>query len=489
MLIKKYKNVIIKLKYFNQKPLENRREDLMNNGLEKRYGLVTAISMVIGIVIGSGVFFKAVKVLNLTGGNMMQSLLVIAIVGLIMIACSCAFAALGTKYVKCNGLVDYAEATISKKYAYYVAWFMSTMYYPIIASTLSWISARYTTMLLGLEDGGGATCAIGAFYMMGSFTVNALSPKLAGKLQVSTTVIKLIPLLLMGIVGTVVGLINGNGIAIFSDTSVIAAGGTSSGMLAAVCAFAFSYEGWIIATTINSELKNAKRDLPIALISGAIFCTLIYSLYVYSMSATMNAEQILEAGDMLPKIAFSNMFGDFAGTLVFVFIIISCLGTTNGVMMGTMRGLYSLSFRTEGKKSGMLAEVDKSTGMPLKSCIAGLGLCAFWFLQWQVFFWEGPLVMNKTGNPAWLFGWEADEIVIITLYAFYIPIFIMMMIKEKEFGFVKRYILPLLGIGASLFMGYCCVVSYGELVYSYLVVFALFMLAGVVFYHAKPKKR
>ena len=447
----------------------------MENKLEKRYGLLTAISMVIGIVIGSG-------------GNMGQSLLVIGIVGLIMVACSCAFAALGTKYVKCNGIVDYAEATSGKKYAYYVAWFMSTMYYPIIAATLSWVSARYTTMLFGMEDGGGATCAIGAFYLMASFTINALSPKLAGKLQVSTTAIKLVPLLLMGVVGTIVGLVNGNGIAIFSDNSIIAAGGQNSGILSAVCAFAFSYEGWIIATTINSELKNAKRDLPLALVGGAIFCTLIYSLYVYSMSATMNAEQILQAGDMLPKVAFSNVFGNFAGTLVFVFIIISCLGTTNGVMMGTMRGLYSLSFRTEGKRANILAEVDRSTGMPLKSCIACLGICAFWFLQWQVFFWEGPLVMNKTENPAWLLGWEADEIVIITLYAFYIPIFIMTMIKEKDFGFVKRIVLPLLGIAASVFMAYCCVVSYGELVLSYLVVFALFMLAGVAFHYVKPGK-
>ena len=59
----------------------------MESRLEKRYGLLTAISMVIGITIGSGVFFKAVKVLSLTGGNMGQSLLVIGIVGLIMIAC------------------------------------------------------------------------------------------------------------------------------------------------------------------------------------------------------------------------------------------------------------------------------------------------------------------------------------------------------------------------------------------------------------------
>ena len=39
----------------------------MDNGLEKRYGLLTAIAMVVGIVIGSGVFFKAEKVLTATG--------------------------------------------------------------------------------------------------------------------------------------------------------------------------------------------------------------------------------------------------------------------------------------------------------------------------------------------------------------------------------------------------------------------------------------
>ena len=96
--------------------------------------------------------------------------------------------------------------------------------------------------------------------------------------------------------------------------------------------------------------------------------------------------------------------------------------------------------------------------------------------------------MNKTGNPAWLFGWEADEIVRITLYAFYIPIFFMMMAKEKDFGIVKRFVLPLLGITASVFMGYCCVVSYGSLVISYFAFFALFMLFGAAFYYAGPKK-
>ena len=453
----------------------------MENQMEKRYGLFTAISMVVGIVIGSGVFFKAVKVLDLTGGNMAQSLAVIGIVGLIMIVCSCVFATLGTKYAKCNGVVDYAEVALGPRYGYYMGWFMSVLYYPVLAATLAYISAQYTCMLFGLEIRGGVNCGIAALYLMCIICVNALSPKLAGRLQVSATVIKLIPLCLMGVVGLVVGLVNGNGIAIFSDTSVAA--GSSGGMLAGVCAFAFSYEGWVIATSINAELKNPKRDLPRALIGGALFCTAIYMLYTYSMSATMNAAEIIAAGDWLPKVAFSNMFGNVAGTIVFVFIVISCLGTTNGLVMATMRGFYSFAVRGQGPKPEVVAEVDKSTGMPLKSCLIGMAICSFWLFQFQVFFWGGPLVYNTTGNPWWLLAFEADEIVIITLYAMYIPIFLYLIFKEKEFNVFQRFVLPVLGLGACVFLCYCCYVAYGKYIISYLVLFAIIMLIGHMFYH------
>ena len=57
-------------------------EKVMENKMEKRYGLPTAISMVIGIVIGSGVFIKGGKVLSLTGGNLLQGIAVVGIVGL-----------------------------------------------------------------------------------------------------------------------------------------------------------------------------------------------------------------------------------------------------------------------------------------------------------------------------------------------------------------------------------------------------------------------
>lgn len=165
--------------------------------------------MVVGIVIGSGVFFKAGKVLKNTGANLGLSLLVVGIVGAIMLICSLVFATLGAKYEKVNGVVDYAEATMGKRFAYYVGWFMTTMYYPIIASTLAWVTAQYACILFGYEVSSAGHLAFAAVILIGCYAVNALSPKIAGKLQISATFIKLVPLVIMAVAGTIVGLVNG----------------------------------------------------------------------------------------------------------------------------------------------------------------------------------------------------------------------------------------------------------------------------------------
>jgi APA family basic amino acid/polyamine antiporter len=70
----------------------------MENALQKKYGLLTAIAMVVGIVIGSGVFFKAEKVLTATGGNLPLGILAWVIGGLIMIVCAYVFATMATRY-------------------------------------------------------------------------------------------------------------------------------------------------------------------------------------------------------------------------------------------------------------------------------------------------------------------------------------------------------------------------------------------------------
>ena len=111
--------------------------------LKKKYGLFTAICMVAGIVIGSGVFFKAQDVLKVTNGNMLQGVLAWGIGGVIMLCCILAFSVLAQKYEKVNGIVDYAEMTIGNKYGYLIGWFMTVLYYPTMTSVLAWVRARY----------------------------------------------------------------------------------------------------------------------------------------------------------------------------------------------------------------------------------------------------------------------------------------------------------------------------------------------------------
>ena len=79
-----------------------------------------AIAMVIGIVIGSGVFFKAETVLKATGGNVIAGILAWALVGLVMIICAYNFSILASRYEKVNGIVDYAEVMVSPGYGYYM---------------------------------------------------------------------------------------------------------------------------------------------------------------------------------------------------------------------------------------------------------------------------------------------------------------------------------------------------------------------------------
>ena len=98
---------------------------------------------------------------------------------------------------------------VSSRYGYYVGWFMATIYNPTITSVLAWVSARYTCVLLGWDITGGSCMTIACFYLVASYALNALSPIIAGKFQVATTAIKLIPLMLMAVVGTVVGLTSG----------------------------------------------------------------------------------------------------------------------------------------------------------------------------------------------------------------------------------------------------------------------------------------
>ena len=448
----------------------------MDNQLEKRYGLLTAIAMVVGIVIGSGVFFKAEAVLKTTGGNMPLGILAWAIVGLIMIICSYTFAVLAAKYERVNGVVDYADVTVGTKYGYYIGWFMTMIYMPSITSVLAWVSARYTGVLFGWDITGGSTMTIACLFLVASYSINALSPVLAGKFQVSTTIIKLIPLMLMAVIGTIVGLTSGMTLDNFTNV-VDPTLSTSSGLFASVVSVAFAYEGWIIATSINAELKDAKKNLPIALVLGSIIVVVVYISYYIGLSGAVPSQILMESGQTGVMMAFQKIFGQVGGTLVFVFVIISCLGTLNGLMLGTTRGMYSIASRDRGPFPDLFKQVDSFTNMPTNSAIFGVLISAIWL----VYFYGANLTESWFGP----FSFDSSELPIITLYGAYIPIFLMMMKKGEELNIFKRFIMPGLSVIGCVFMVYAAYIAHGKAVPYYLIIFALIMIIGSFFYKKK----
>ena len=466
--------------------------------MEKRYGLPTAISMVIGIVIGSGVFIKGGKVLSLTGGNLLQGIAVVGIVGLICIICSLVFATLGSQYEKVNGVVDYAELALGEKYAYYVGWFMTTIYTPAIASMLAFFSAMMFLQLFNIPAIDFATgqvnpvaIGVGAGFLMIDCGINILSPKLAGKLQVGMTVIKLIPLILMGVVGTIAGLVNGTTLDVLNFVNTadyVAVDG--AGFFKAIVGFAFAYEGWILATSINSELKDSKKNLPRALIIGSLVTIVIYALYIFAMSSVGDVNTIIGTwpfGETLPRIAFSNLFGNIIGTIVYVFITVSCLGTMNGLIMANSRGLYALSARGMGPAPEFFGDIDEQNNFSVKSAVFGMMTCGFWY-AWTVMMWMGgPEMFGAVHNFEWL-AWEPDEIGIICLYVMYIPMMIGLMVKAKDLNPFKRFVLPALGLLCCLFFAYAIWNGYGwKKCIGFLIFFLVVEFIGYLFKNGGKK--
>ncbi len=467
----------------------------MENRLERKYGLFTAICMVVGIVIGSGVFFKAQTILQKTEGNMPLGIVAWVIGGLIMIFCILAFASMAQKYEKVNGIVDYAEATVGSGYAYYVGWFLSIIYYPTLTVILAWLTARYTLvfitscwpnfpLVIPAEQGG---CVIGPecmclmmFFLVCAYLVNALSPTLAGKFQTTTTIIKLIPLFLMAIVGVIVGLVGPNHMLVSNfATASASSGGSAAPLLASVCATAFAYEGWIIATSINAELKDAKRNLPKALIIGGIIIIVTYICYYIGVAGGASVDVLMEEGATK---AFVNIFGGVLGNILNLFVAISCAGTMNGLMLGCCRGIYSLAARGAGPKHRLFSQVDRESNLPHNSAAFGLLLCAFWgcyfVLASLLETWGSIKVFSGTAFESVPFSFDASELPIITIYAMYIPIFINWMRKAKDESGLRRYVIPALAIAGSLFMVYASLVGHKMENFWYLIVFAVVMFIG-----------
>ena len=406
--------------------------------IKKQYGIWTGIAMVVGIVIGSGVFLKAGGVLKLAGGNLKLSILAWFIGGLIMITSSFCFAVFATKVTKYNGVVDYVEVASNEKIGYSLAWMITSFYYPIVASIVALFAGSYFFKMIGLNI--GLTDWQNFLFAFGIITLvvimNYLSPIIASRFQISATVVKLIPILLIAIGGLFASLIVGNDYGIINAFKNNAEG-YELNFGEAVKKTAFAYEGWVCATAINAELKDSKKNLPKALVGGTIAILVFYIVYYVSLSAILGNEANIIQDEKAPIVAFQKMFGTIGGSIFTFFIMISCLGTVNGVTMGCCRGMYTMSCRGQGIAPEKFSKIGKNKNISFLSCIYGYGCILLMLLVWY-------LAMHNV----WIFGHlgSMDEIICAIIYAIYITMYIFIMKNFKELNVVKRFILPGLAI-------------------------------------------
>jgi len=463
--------------------------------LKRKYGLITATAIIVGTVVGSGIFFRTGRLLNDMGGNIALGLLSWIISGGVMFVCAFVFSMMAHKYEKVNGLMDYSEELIGKKYSYGAGWFLSILYGPTIAAIVAWVAATYTAVLFNIPstlEGDIANPQYNTFvftmtflYIILIFAVNFFSPKIAGKFQVSTTIIKLVPLILMGIVGIIFGLINGIDINNVSNSGMGPSGPLKVSFFAGIVTTAYAYDGWGCISSLNSEIKNSKRNMPLALLIGSILIIAVYILYFLGVAMAGKGNDLLADDFTGTQNAFMRVFGKAGSVILVVFVIISCLGAVNGNTMSANRMLFSLGTRNWGPMPKIMSEVGKNTDVPFNSALFSLLLSMLWVLVLlcSEMGWFGHYRFVNVGENVYF---DIGDIAAIGFYILCVPIFFAFIIKEKQMPWYKRFLMPVLAVCAASFMVVALFLNNWELALIYIGAIVLILLIGLPFYRKTP---
>lgn len=405
---------------------------------ERRYGFFTAIAMIIGVVIGSGIFFKTDNVLQATGGSLGLGILLFCLAATGIVFGALAISELAKRSDRAGGIVAYAEQYYSRKLACSFGWFQTFMYYPSLQAVVSWVAAVYLCMLFPIESTLGNQVLIGIAILILIYILNIFAPKVAGYFQVSTTVIKVVPLVFLAIAGLVVG-----------DGSM-APPMDSMGepmhnltFLAAIPPVAFSFDGWIAATSISKELKREKRDLPLALIIAPIFILGLYLLYFIGMTKFVGVGRIIELGDQHVYYAAESVLGNIGAKIVVIFVLISVLGTCNGLVLSNTRMPYALAENKMIFQSQVFSKKSVKMGVPIYSACLSFVFAMVWTLA--------HYLTTKFGL---LGGSDVSEIAVVAQYGMFIFLYyqVFKLWRKREVkGIFKGIIVPLMAVFGAIF--------------------------------------
>ena len=320
--------------------------------VKRELNLFQMIAIIIGLVIGSGVFINIAPVQRAAGSPGL-AVIAWAVGGLIILPQIFIYAELGTAYPNQGFGYLYLQKAGSPMLAFLYTW------------TAFWTSDMPSITILSLA----AVTALDVFFPF--LTLEAISTKLIAILvililtlihvrsvkqgswvQVVLTVLKIVPLAILAIIGLFYldspTLFMRPQLAEPAQYSVIWL------ILMGAAGTVWSYAGFPNIMYMAGEVKNPGRNIPLALIGCALFVTMMYVLISFATAAIIPHDEIILAQGFLNPFKYLPLFAKFAAAFLGLAAFISCIGATNVCVMSQPRLQYAMArdglfFKTFGK--------------------------------------------------------------------------------------------------------------------------------------------
>lgn len=328
--------------------------------LKRSLGFWSAISIVVGTIIGSGIFFKQGSVLDSAGTS---TLAIAAWVfgGIITLTGGLTVAEIGAQMPYTGGLYVYIENIYGRLLGFLAGWMQVIVYGPAIIASVAGFMSILMANFFGLEAAWRIPLAVITVVAIG--IMNLFENKVGAIFSIITTAGKMIPIAAIIIFGLFWGHQDAFGQTV---TEVHQATG---GFGVAVLATLFGYDGWILIANLGGEMKNPQKLLPKAIIFGITAVLIIYTLITVGILKFLPANTIHRLGENATAYLAVKAFGAVGGKLLSAGIIISMMGTLNGKMITFPRIVYAMARRRDLPFSRYLAYITPKGKSPVVATI------------------------------------------------------------------------------------------------------------------------
>jgi basic amino acid/polyamine antiporter, APA family len=311
------------------------------NTLKKEIGLFGGISVLAGIIIGSGIFALGSVVLYQVGFSLGLSILVWIIGGVITLFSALTYAELGTMFPETGGYYIYLKKAYGKKMA-----FLSGLMSFVLSSSgsIALLALIFSEVLAYVLPVGNAVKFIAVILIALLTLLHIFGIKLGTTVQKVFLIAKLVPILAIIIIGLTMGtespslsLAPASGTSFFGVLSMIGFG---------VVVTLWAYEGWTNLNVVAGEMKSPGKDLPKALTFSTGLITIIYVLFIFSLYRILDYATLVGVAEnqgFFPIVAMATLFGNPGMNFVFIAVLISIFGALNGSVMVFPRVYYAMA--------------------------------------------------------------------------------------------------------------------------------------------------